>query len=412
MRLFISWSQENSLSHQVALALRDWIPLILQPIEPFVSAEDIHKGEQWVSNLAAELKQTAFCIICVTKANLHSAWIHFEAGAVFNSFGRGRVCPLLLDIDQRELVGPLTQFQTARATHDDILRLLHSINQNLDTPIHEARVNQLFSALWPDFEAKLDYWRTHNQATDSFWGAFFQDTPPHEPVSVVLSAKQGVDWIDGQPSGKPGHTPQLAFNEVNAFLNLERTLTPYYRALRLVHGGIRDAHTNTLVIPDFPEDSTLIVVGSSHANPICKRVLARAAPLPYRFETNAHGKCIHVYQDALNEWHETPVAVFPEPDSIALEEDFGILLRITNPLDASRRSKVLVLGGNHGFGTESALNYVADTERVNSLQALVAGHDFMAVYEASVGRGRGLKLGLCRLAIVEGGQWYQLKGDS
>jgi hypothetical protein len=45
MRVFISWSQERS--RIVARALYDWLPAIIQSLEPWMSSADIGAGVQW-----------------------------------------------------------------------------------------------------------------------------------------------------------------------------------------------------------------------------------------------------------------------------------------------------------------------------------------------------------------------------
>jgi hypothetical protein len=66
----------------VAVALRDWLPSVIQAIEPWVSAEDIEKGSRWSTKIAEELQATKAGIICVTADNQNSAWLLFEADAL------------------------------------------------------------------------------------------------------------------------------------------------------------------------------------------------------------------------------------------------------------------------------------------------------------------------------------------
>ena len=70
MKVFLSWSGHRS--HQVALALRDWLPSVIQSITPYVSSEDIDKGARWSTDIAKELEDSTFGILCVTKDNLEA----------------------------------------------------------------------------------------------------------------------------------------------------------------------------------------------------------------------------------------------------------------------------------------------------------------------------------------------------
>ncbi|EMM7467636.1 TIR domain-containing protein [Klebsiella pneumoniae] len=75
MNVFISWSGDTS--HRVAKVLRDWIPSVIQAVEPYVSSEDIDKGTRWSSDIATELDKSSYGIICLTKQNIHAPWINF-----------------------------------------------------------------------------------------------------------------------------------------------------------------------------------------------------------------------------------------------------------------------------------------------------------------------------------------------
>ena len=94
MKLFISWS--GQLSHQIAKELKDWFPLIINQLEPFVSSESIKKGDRWMIDVYSELEQSNFGVICLTKENLYEPWIMFEAGALSKNLSQSRVSSLLL----------------------------------------------------------------------------------------------------------------------------------------------------------------------------------------------------------------------------------------------------------------------------------------------------------------------------
>jgi hypothetical protein len=112
MKLFISWSGKRSQS--MAVALRDWFPLVLHYVVPWVSETDIGAGERWALEVAKELEQSNFGIICLTKENIGSPWVLFEAGSLAKSLQDSTVVPLLLDLDFTEISGPLAQFQAKK----------------------------------------------------------------------------------------------------------------------------------------------------------------------------------------------------------------------------------------------------------------------------------------------------------
>lgn len=153
MRLFISWSGERS--KLLATALKEWLPLVLHYVDPWLSEADIEAGQRWADAVAKELEASKFGVLCITRENLNSPWILFEAGALAKSLDGARVTPLLLGIEFSEISGPLAQFQAKKLEKKGVLELVQSLNQNAGQPVAEERYKQLFEALWPELEKKV-----------------------------------------------------------------------------------------------------------------------------------------------------------------------------------------------------------------------------------------------------------------
>jgi len=153
MKVFLGWSGERSQA--MAVALRDWLPLVLHYAEPWVSETDIAAGERWADAIATELDACNFGIVCVTPENLNSPWILFEAGSLSKSLENSRVIPLLLDLELSGIAGPLAQFQAKKIDKAGVEEAVQSINKSAAEPVPEARAKQLFDALWSDLENKV-----------------------------------------------------------------------------------------------------------------------------------------------------------------------------------------------------------------------------------------------------------------
>lgn len=155
MRVFISWSGKRS--QKIAEILRDWIGDVLRDVKPFVSSRDIHKGEKWLENITKELDNSSYGVICVTPENVYSAWLLFESGALSKTFGEksSNVCPFLFGVNKSSLTGPLSQFQAAEHSKDDVFGLIKSINARLEIPVEDYRLEKDFEVWWPKLEEKI-----------------------------------------------------------------------------------------------------------------------------------------------------------------------------------------------------------------------------------------------------------------
>lgn len=153
MKVFISWS--GDASREVARALRDWLPSVLQHVEPFMSEEDIETGARWALEIAQELQSSDFGLVCLTPDNWQRPWLNFEAGALSHSVDQ-RVAPFLLGIEPTDIKGPLAQFQsTVEPTEPHVLRLMRSINGASEKPIDESRLERTVTRWWPELDARL-----------------------------------------------------------------------------------------------------------------------------------------------------------------------------------------------------------------------------------------------------------------
>jgi len=155
VKIFISWSGKKS--KKMAEKLRDWLPTVIQSLEPFVSTQDIPVGGRSLHVLASELEGTFFGILCLTQENKEKPWVSFEAGALAKAIEVGRVVPLLLDLKVSDLTGPLAQFQAIDASdQEQFLDLMKALARASAPPlIAEDRLRRTFDMFWPDLQARM-----------------------------------------------------------------------------------------------------------------------------------------------------------------------------------------------------------------------------------------------------------------
>ena len=154
-KVFISWS--GDLSRQLAEAVRNWLPGVLQYVKPYFTPDDIEKGTKWSNEIIGELEGSEVGIICLTKDNLNTHWLLFEAGALSKNFGKSKVCTLLFGIDSSDLTGPLTGFQDTKFNKVDFKKMIESINkEGGDTKLDSKVLDQVFDMWWDKLEKDIN----------------------------------------------------------------------------------------------------------------------------------------------------------------------------------------------------------------------------------------------------------------
>lgn len=156
MKIFVSWS--GNLSKEVATAIRDWLPYVINNVQIFLSSEDISIGSRWWLEISQALEESNFGVLCLTKENVNKPWILFEAGALAKALGQSLVCPILIDITKpSDVVGPLSQFQSFQPTEQDFYKFVALINNSLeDSALDPERLKNSFSKWWPDLKQRID----------------------------------------------------------------------------------------------------------------------------------------------------------------------------------------------------------------------------------------------------------------
>ena len=152
--LFLSWSQIRSKN--TALILKDFLSKVLPGLEIFMSENDISKGAKGLDTISKNLEKAIFGVVCLTKENINSPWVNFEAGALSKHVSTDRVSPFLLDVEIADIgAGPLSQFQATFPDKQNVKQLIESIADQSNLAHVKRNLSIYFDQFWPDFEKRL-----------------------------------------------------------------------------------------------------------------------------------------------------------------------------------------------------------------------------------------------------------------
>lgn len=72
------------------------------------------------------MSESVIGLICLTEENKNKPWILFEAGALNKGLSSNRVCPILADLEPKDVDEPLSKFQLTKMLKDAMFKLLKS----------------------------------------------------------------------------------------------------------------------------------------------------------------------------------------------------------------------------------------------------------------------------------------------
>ena len=153
-RVFISWSKPKA--KKVATILKEYLPLFVPGVEGFVSEHDISKGSRGLETISFNLEKAFFGVVCLSKENINSPWVNFEAGALSKHVSSDKVSPLLLDVEIADLgASPLAQFQATFTDKPDMKKLFESIALQSGLPHASDNLTVYLDKFWPELDEKL-----------------------------------------------------------------------------------------------------------------------------------------------------------------------------------------------------------------------------------------------------------------
>lgn len=153
MTVFISSSGKKS--NVVALILHNWLEEMFDTIIEFVSSTDFETGSHWRDSLNEAMSSADCALLCVTRENVNSPWLVYEAGALNENVET--LIPVLFGVSPLRLRGPLRMFQPVPFDFDDMRALTAQLNQLCgEDRLPAQELERRFQARYPVAEALIE----------------------------------------------------------------------------------------------------------------------------------------------------------------------------------------------------------------------------------------------------------------
>jgi hypothetical protein len=215
----------GALSVAVGHALRKALRQLFPYGEPFMSDEDIEPGTLWHERLSGVLYGTSAALICLTRSNVGAPWLHYEAGAVATTLrDNTRVVPILIDVLQSDVKGPMMHFQAVPLKKEHLLKLVHTLNELAEPHKRLPRewLGDLFERIWSSLHEELQragetYGSGEHETLTKEEEMYLrildllQNRLPSPTATILATPSQPAYGLTGQPPtnyASPSYPPQ------------------------------------------------------------------------------------------------------------------------------------------------------------------------------------------------------------
>ena len=177
-------------------------------VKCFIAPEDLSSGEQWVTRLQTELDECSLFVLSLTKENINSPWLTYEAGMA-SAKGKS-VLPLLINCEFEDLRGsPLRSYQGIKLSEDASRRKLaleavrfFDFDRNVEESFSSAFLAQLCGVREKSNDAKYHHYITTLEEYIQAVSSIDITTNGKSKKGIQPSGECFLSWANKQSKGE------------------------------------------------------------------------------------------------------------------------------------------------------------------------------------------------------------------
>lgn len=156
MKVFLNWSGEES--RRIASLLRDWLPEVINALEPWLAADSFGRENRWLEVNAGPFSEAGMIVACVTTANAGEDWKSLDPSKFELSIAESApllVLLLVAGVDAASLRNVPDGASVIRLDRSGLKLLAEKLNSLADQPTDYDVLGRRFEGLWPRLEQCL-----------------------------------------------------------------------------------------------------------------------------------------------------------------------------------------------------------------------------------------------------------------